>query len=162
MWMILVDIDGTIAATGEILLSRYKIPLQQYPAPMPDGFWTSPEGLAIYRDVEPITDSIEVLNNTEAASYFTLRSPISGFITIRWLQKHGYPEGPVYFCKTLAEKAQLAKGLSPILVIEDDPQAPLFYKSPLVVIARPYNKRIENRMTWKQIIGGSTCIKKPF
>jgi hypothetical protein len=160
--MILVDIDGTIAATGEMLLSRYQVPLHHYPAPMPGNFWTSAEGLVIYRDVEPIPDSVQVLNNAEAVSYFTLRSPISGFITIRWLQKHGYPEGPVYFCKTLAEKAQLAKDLAPILVIEDDPKAPKLYKLPLVIVARPYNKHIKNRLTWKQIIGGSTCIKKPY
>lgn len=160
--MILVDIDGTIAATGEILLSRYKVPLQQYPAPMPDNFWTSPEGLAIFRDVEPIPTSIEALNTVETVAYFTIRPRKSGFITIRWLQKHGYPEGPVYFCKTLAEKAQLAEDLKPVMVIDDDPRALAFYEIPLIVIARPYNKQTKNRMTWNQILGGSACIKKPF
>ncbi len=158
--MILVDIDGTLAATGEILLSRYKIPLQQYPAPMPDDFWTSPEGLAIFRDVKPIPNSIKALNTAEAVSYFTLRPTVAGFITVRWLQKHGYPEGPVYFCKTLDEKAQLAKDIEPILIIEDDPKTPTVYKSPLVIVARPYNTHIKNRMTWKQILGGSACTKK--
>ena len=161
--MILVDIDGTIAATGELLLSRYQIPLQQYPAPMPDGFWSSSEGLAIFRDVEPIPNSIKALNIAEDdIAYFTLRPAIAGFITIRWLLKHGYPEGPVYFCETLAEKAQLAEDLKPVMVIEDDPRASVFYKIPLVVIARPYNKQAKNRMTWNQILGGSACIKKPF
>lgn len=161
--MILVDIDGTIAATGELLLSRYKIPLQQYPAPMPDEFWSSPEGLAIFRDVEPIPNSIKALNIAEDdIAYFTLRPAIAGFITVRWLQKHGFPEGPTYFCKSLAEKAQLAEDLKPVMVIDDDPRASAFYEIPLIVIARPYNKQTKNRMTWNQILGGSACIKKPF
>lgn len=168
--MVLVDIDGTIAATGELLLSRYKIPLQQYPAPMPDGFWSSSEGLEVYRDVEPIPGSIETLNeleNNAAVTYFTLRPKKSDFITVRWLQKYGYPEGPVFFCSTLAEKAQLVEDTEPILVIDDDPQVFLLDSAPLVIIARPYNKMINNnrypdRMSWQQMLGGSKCIKKPL
>lgn len=162
--MILVDIDGSLAATGELLLSRYKIPIRKYPAPMPDGFWSSPEGLAVYRDVEPIPDSIKALNIAEDdIAYFTLRPPIAGFVTIRWLQKHGYPEGPVYFCRTRAEKAQLAEKLGPFLVIEDDPKAPSLFKVPLIIIARPYNRRAKNRKTWRQILGGPLCTTgKPY
>lgn len=162
--MILVDIDGSLAATGELLLSRYKIPIRKYPAPMPDEFWSSPEGLAIYRDVEPIPDSVKtLLCVNEDIAYFTLRPPIAGFVTIRWLQKHGYPEGPVYFCRTRAEKAQLAEKLGPFLVIEDDPKAPSLFKVPLIIIARPYNRRAKNRKTWRQILGGPLCTTgKPY
>ena len=131
MRMILVDIDGSLAATGELLLSRYKIPIRKYPAPMPDGFWSSPEGLAVYRDVEPIPDSVKaLLCANEDIAYFTLRPPIAGFVTIRWLQKHGFPEGPVYFCKSLAEKGTAYRRFKAWLVIEDDPKAPDIYKAP--------------------------------
>jgi hypothetical protein len=164
--MIMVDIDGTIAATGELLLSRYKIPLQEYPAPLPECFWTSPEGLAIFRDVKPIPGSVETLNavSESGITYFTLRPRKADFITVRWLQKHGFPEGPVFFCKSLAEKAQMVKDIDPILVIDDDPRAPLLYNAPLVLIARLYNKGVKNknRMSWQQILGGSACTKKPF
>lgn len=161
--MILVDIDGSLAATGELLLSRYKIPIRKYPAPMPDGFWSSPEGLAVYRDLEPIPDSVKtLLCVNEDIAYFTLRPPIAGFVTIRWLQKHGFPEGPTYFCKSLAEKAQLIEDLKPVVVIDDDPKAPDIYKAPIIVIARPYNKQVKNRMTWQQILGGPACINRHF
>jgi hypothetical protein len=160
--MILVDIDGTIAATGELLLSRYKVALDQYPAPMPDGFWSSSDGLEIYRDVEPIPGSIEALNNVASVSYFTVRPRVSAFITARWLQKQGFPEGPIYFCNTMAEKAQVAKDTNPVLVIDDEPRSPLYYKVSLVIIARPYNTKIKDRMTWSEILGGSSCIKKPY
>jgi len=110
--MILVDIDGSLAATGELLLSRYKIPIRKYPAPMPDGFWSSPEGLAIYRDVEPIPDSVEaLLRASEDIAYFTLRPPIAGFVTIRWLQKHGIPKAPCTFAEHRLKRYSLLKSL---------------------------------------------------
>ena len=161
--MILCDIDGTIAATGEFLQSRYGIPLAEYPAPFPKEFWTSQEGYEAFRDAAPIPGAVEalkMLDQSNPVHYITVRSPEMKFVTFRWLQLHDFPQGAVFFCDNLKEKGDVARDAA--LVFDDDPKAPLFYLfRQLIMIARPYN---QGEGTLEQVLreGGSKRTRKRF
>lgn len=154
--MVAVDVDGTIAATSELLHRRYGVPLDIYPSPLPEGFWESREGLEVFRDVEPIPCAAEALRLVKDLIYVTIRPKIADFITARWLQKHGFPEAPIYFCRNLQEKGLVAKQLGVVAAFDDDPNAPAVYASrmvPAVIIARPYNSSVTApRATWEEIL----------
>jgi uncharacterized HAD superfamily protein len=159
--MILCDIDGTIAATAELLQSRHATSIEKYPVLLPKGFWTSQGGYEIYRDVEPLPgalDAINVIDQVDKLCYFTIRSPEMKFITLRWMQKHGFPLRTVLFCENLNEKSDVAKDAS--LAFDDDPQASSLYQCRLILIARPYNT---GGTTWEQVIreGGLVRTRKP-
>lgn len=154
--MIVVDIDGTIAATIEILNKRFGVPLDRYPSPLPKGFWESEAGLEVYRDVEPLPHAAEALNLINEFVYITIRPRVADFITARWLQKHGFPEAPVYFCNNMQEKGLLAKQLGAVTAFDDDPKAPEVFARqliPAVLISRPYNLSVKAaRVTWKNVL----------
>jgi|LSQX01.1.fsa_nt_gb beta-phosphoglucomutase-like phosphatase (HAD superfamily) len=154
--MILVDVDGTIAATAELLHKRFDVPLDRYPAPLPEGFWESESGLKVYRDVEPIPFAVEALNLVSDLVYVTVRPKAADFITARWLQKYGFPDAPVYFVKSIREKAQLAVQIGAVTAFDDDPKAPEAFAKrlvPAVLISRPYNLSVKAaRVTWKSVL----------
>lgn len=154
--MILVDIDGTIAATVELLNEYFGVPLDEYPSPLPEGFWESQAGLEVFRDVEPLPYAAEALSLVSKLAYATVRPRAAGFITARWLQKYGFPDAPVYFVKSIREKAQLAVRIGAVAAFDDDPKAPEAFTKrlvPAVLISRPYNLSAKAlRLTWKSVL----------
>ncbi len=153
---IFCDIDGTIAATGELIYQRFGLPIETYPSPLSGRFWREKDGFEIYRDAEPLPGAIETLQRISQVYpvvYITIRPVESKFVTARWLQKHGFPQGAIRFCKDLKEKVGV---VGDDLVFDDDPKAPGSYQGCLVMIARPYNKptRTIPRTTWDEILQG--------
>ena len=108
--MILVDIDGSLAATGELLLSRYKYRFVNIQPLCLMGFGI-PGRLAIYRDENQFPIALKHSTSQKTYISYSPRGLPSQGLLIRWLQKHGYPR-PVYFCRTRAEKHSLLKSCS--------------------------------------------------
>jgi len=161
--MILVDIDGTIAQTGEYLYEKYGIPLEVYPAPLPAEFWAGPRGLEVFMNVEPMRFAAEALSVWgEDVIYATMRPMQAEFVTRRWLEKHGFPKGRLVFCKDLNEKCVIARKFGAFFIIEDDPGAPKVFKSGefndqvLFLIKRPYNARSRAIfVSWERLLKGA-------
>lgn len=155
--MIYVDIDGTIAATGERIEELYGIPVTKYPSPLPEGFWETPEGLLVYRDAGVIPHSVKALNNFDTeVVYATIRSPETEFITRRWLDKHGFPKGRLVFCKDHKDKVQSAIRDGAVLIVDDDVRVVIEAQKHglhALLIERPYNKGLNSvkYTTWEEI-----------
>ena len=115
----LADIDGQLKKK----ISGYCN--NQYPFPIPDGYFTSLSGFRTFRDAEPFPGSARLLNSLAelfgGVVYVTTRPLKTEIITRRWLAKRGYPEGKIFFCNWY-EKAEIYSSLKPHLIIEDDPR----------------------------------------
>ena len=165
MVVIVVDVDGTLAATDKILQSRYNVPPHEYPAKLPEGFWESPEGLVLYRDVEPIPGAVESLRKLSQRFYVvyaTVRPRVASFVTARWIRKHGFPVGPVFFCNGLKHKARLQESRGVIGFIDDDPDFPGMVDLPVFLVDRPYNRQVQSanvvRFCWADLLAGKVSV----
>lgn len=122
--MIAVDICNTLADINSAV-RRIVGPFKHYPAPIPAGFWTSPEGLRVFRDAQPMGDAARVLNGLArqlgGVTYVTSRPKKAEFITRRWLKENVFPRGKIIFCER-QEKAAVYASLNPRLIAEDDPE----------------------------------------
>lgn len=79
-------------------------------------------------------------------AYVTCRPRAAEAATREWLKAHGFPEGPLVFCRDTREKAAAALALGASLALEDDPAAIGAYAwagIPVVVPAWPYNRGAE-------------------
>lgn len=122
--MIAVDICNTLADINSAV-RRMVGPFKHYPAPIPTRFWTSPEGLRVFRDARPLHDAAKVISGLAArlggVTYVTSRPREAELITRRWLKRNGFPNGKVIFCER-HEKPTVYASLSPFLIAEDDPE----------------------------------------
>lgn len=149
---IAVDICNTLADINGQLVK--KIPgycNSTYPFPIPDGYFTSPDGLRVFSDAEPFLGTEKLLSSLAelfgGLVYVTTRPPEAEFVTRRWLAKHGYPESKIVFCKW-EEKTAVYSSLAPHLIIEDDPRVLETVKAlnTLVMVPQwPYNSHIKGR-----------------
>ena len=99
MW-IAVDVDNTVANTNLELVRRFGLPLKKYPATqIPPEFFLSNEGMRLFQKTEPFPGAAEALNLFSELgyriAYISSRPGDALFITVRWLQKHGFPADQV-------------------------------------------------------------------
>lgn len=67
-------------------------------------------------DIEPLTSPDKIL--FKPVAYVTAR-PIPSEITKRWLDKHGFPDAPVYTVDTPEEKLQILKDIGIDIFVDD-------------------------------------------
>lgn len=122
--MIAVDICNTLANVGGEL-EKLGIKQDIYPAPMPERFFSSPEGLKVFQNAQPINGANFVVNHYSTlfggVTYVTTRPIEAGLITHHWLANNGFPNGKIHFCKW-EEKPGIYAKLKPHVIIEDDPR----------------------------------------
>ncbi len=122
--MIAVDICNTLANVGAEL-KKLGIEQDVYPAPMPEIFFSSPEGLRLFQNAQPINGAEKVVNHFSAlyggVTYVTTRPMEANLVTHRWLTRHGFPAGKGRFCKW-EEKPGIYAMLKPRVIMEDDPR----------------------------------------
>lgn len=147
--MFISDIDNSLCNTSEEL-SKIGVEQKAYPAPLPEGFWTSKKGLIIFSEVKPLKGAPQFLRNLKrkygALAYVTSRPPESRFITLRWLQLTGHPKAPIYFCADAREKLKVAAKLGATIALEDDPLAVQLYAQAGIAVLMPgweYNQHVD-------------------
>ncbi|AEG15960.1 hypothetical protein Desku_2426 [Desulfofundulus kuznetsovii DSM 6115] len=149
MW-IAVDVDNTVANTNLELVRRFGVPLNKYPAPLPPGFFSTQEGLKLLQRAEPFPRAAETLKTLAdlgyRIAYISSRPGDALFLTVRWLQKHGFPADQVLCGLDRQGKAEVAtKELQAVAVFEDDPvlAAALLNKVPALWLKDwPYNRKL--------------------
>jgi len=148
---IAVDICNTLAnVNGQLAKEIKDYCFDKYPFPVPAKYFTSPAGMRVFRDAQPIPGTIEMLNSLAESFggpvYVTTRPPEAEFITRRWLAKHGYPKGDILFCQ-YEEKISIYSSLAPHLIVEDDPRVLEKAKEELNILTLvpqwPYNRHIK-------------------
>ena len=121
--MICFDICNTLAAVNPLVIARFGGDRHRM-LPIPEDFWASAEGLAIFRDAEPLAHAAQAVNRLAAVyggvTYVTSRPERSELVTRSWLNRHGFPKGEVIFCSR-EEKIRVHLEKKPSLVAEDDP-----------------------------------------
>ncbi len=144
------DIDNTIADTNSLLHRLFEIPKDVYPAPVSPNFWKSGTGLLVFSRANPIAGAREFVENMARrigpVVYVTNRPPVAEFVTKRWLRMHGFPEGPVVFCKGPEGKLLAARRYAPALAVDDDPEAVKMYSFAGIAVLMPgwpYNEAID-------------------
>ncbi|RKO65731.1 hypothetical protein D7024_01270 [Desulfofundulus salinus] len=150
MW-IAVDVDNTVANTNLELVRRFGVSLKKYPAPeVPPGFFCTEEGLRLLQRAEPFPRAAETLKTLAELgyriAYVSSRPGDALFLTVRWLQKHGFPADQVLCGLDRQGKAEVAtKELQAVAVFEDDPvlAAVLLAHVPALWLKDwPYNRKL--------------------
>jgi hypothetical protein len=126
MW-IGVDICNTIANVNLELVRRFNIALDVYPAANgpPRDFFSSPEGVKFFWNVEPFPHAAQALRRIAGAgyrlAYVSSRPRETYFVTKRWLALCGFPPGPVMLGLAAERKVALATRYGLAGFFEDDP-----------------------------------------
>lgn len=148
--MVVTDIDNTICNVNALLYGAFDIPEEIYPAPTPPGFWED-TGLVIFAKAKPFAIGVELLKSVSGGSfdslaYLTCRPRVAEFLTRRWLNLHGFPEAPVFFCRDAEEKVAVATSLNATAAMEDDPETARMYARAGIVVFLPdwpYNRLLK-------------------
>ncbi|MCR4441935.1 MAG: hypothetical protein NUV48_07240 [Peptococcaceae bacterium] len=145
--MICFDICNTVANVNPLVKARFGGDRYRI-LPIPEDFWTSAEGLSIFRDAEPLDHAAQTVNRLAAVyggvTYVTSRPKRSELVTRSWLKCHGFPKGEVIFCSR-EEKIRVLQEKKPSLIAEDDPVVVKGLKSlgvPILVYQWEYNEGI--------------------
>lgn len=145
--MLAVDICNSLADIDSQLKLR-GITQNAYPAPLPECYFTSPDGMRVFRDAEPIEHMVDTVKCLAlllgGVTYVTSRPIVASFVTRRWLKRYGFPAGDVMFCQW-HEKASIYMALKAKVIIEDDPRVLEAIKDPgaLVLVPQwPYNQHL--------------------
>lgn len=170
--MIAFDICNTIASVNPLVIERFGDGNGKHRIfPIPEGFWTSPEGLGFFRDAEPLDHAAQATSKLAAMYggivYVTSRPKEAELVTRGWLNKHGFPKGEVIFCSR-EEKIKVHLEKKPSLIAEDDPVVIKSLKHlgvPVLVFQWDYNENLQGdriipvRKSWKNIgsLGGEMC-----
>ncbi len=127
MW-ITADVDNTVANTNLELIRMFNISLRKYPSPEvpPEFFCGGDECLQMFQKVEPFPNAAETLQTMAQLGYkiaYLSSRPVAAlFITVRWLQKHGFPADQVLCGLDPAGKVEVVtKELKAVAAFEDDP-----------------------------------------
>lgn len=146
--MVASDIDNTIANLTAPLKAR-GVDVSVYPSPLPGNFWASEEALRMFSAAAPILGAAALLQgllkNLGGLVYITSRPAVAEFVTRRWLETHGFPDAPVYFCAGAKGKIAAAASLSVALALEDDPAAVALYAAAGIKVLMPdwpYNRAV--------------------
>lgn len=120
--LIAVDLCNTISNVNAQLV-KYDVDFGLYPGNFPEGFWSSSEGLRIFSKADPMDGAIKAVGFLQNyfqgdVVYVTKRPPESKFVTRRWLEVHGFPDGDLVFCD---DKVPFFKNSNLCAVMEDDP-----------------------------------------
>ncbi|RPF49486.1 deoxypyrimidine-specific 5' nucleotidase type C protein (NT5C) [Thermodesulfitimonas autotrophica] len=148
--MIVVDICNTICDVNGYLKNYADITLDVYPAPIPEKFFRSGEGLRCFLEARPFPGAAHCLRSLAdklgGLVYVTCRPREAEFVTKRWLELHGFPFAPVFFCQGPEDKLRAAKAVGASLALEDDPEAAKLYVQagiPVLLVDWPYNRHLE-------------------
>jgi len=151
MW-IAVDVDNTVANTNLELVRRFGVPLKKYPATIiPPEFFLSNEGMRLFQKAEPFPGAAEALKLFSElgyrVAYISSRPGDALFITVRWLQKYGFPADQVLCGLDRNGKVNVIKNeFQAVAVFEDDPrlarQALVNGVPALWLKDWPYNRRL--------------------
>lgn len=148
--MIAVDICNSVADVNSAIVQHFKPLSEQYPLPIPDGFWKSKEGIKIFKKALPLKNAAEVIsgvfNLLGGVVYVTSRPEEAEFVTYQWLKKYGFPKGRVIFCER-KEKPGIYAALQPCVITEDDPEVIAELQEtlpnvPVLVYQWPYNRHL--------------------
>lgn len=145
--MLVSDIDNTLNALNALIYRAFPFPPHVYPAPLPPGFWSTPEGMKMLWDAPPLAGAAKLLRRLSRGglAYVTCRPRETEDLTHAWLRRWGFPDAPVFFCKDPVEKAAVAARLGAALALEDDPAAVEAYSRvgvAVVVVSWPYNRNL--------------------
>ncbi|MGB9886471.1 MAG: hypothetical protein ACPLRW_05665 [Moorellales bacterium] len=148
--IIVSDIDNCLGDLNVFLQERFGLDLSVYPAPLPDGFFSSPEGLEMLWKVRPFAGAAMSLWGAAANGfrlvYLSSRPREAAFVTRRWLAVHGFPPGGVVLTGDKVGWVLARRG-EVFLVVEDDPRVALELARegvPVYLIDWPYNRGIEH------------------
>lgn len=144
--LVVTDIDNCLCDLNALLQERFGLTLQDYPAPLPEGYFSTPEGLEMLWRAKPFAGAADSLWGAVAAGhrimYLSSRPREAAFVTRRWLAFHGFPPGEVVLT---ADKVRvvLPRRHELLLVVEDDPRVALELANegiPVYLIDWPYNR----------------------
>ncbi len=139
--MVISDICNTLADINSYLRRVFDVSLDAYPAPVSKDFWESGTGLAVLYKAQPIPGAAgclrELAQKLGGPAYVTCRPKKAEFVTRRWLQVHGFPEGPVIYCRDAREKLAAAGKLGAVMALEDDPEAVRLYARNGITVLYP-------------------------
>ncbi|MGB9867944.1 MAG: hypothetical protein ACPLPR_08620 [Bacillota bacterium] len=123
------DIDNTLNALNLLIYRTFSPEKLVYPVPLPEGFWSTPQGMGMLWQAPPIPEVHRMLCALGPGSiiYVTCRPRETEDMTRRWLRRHGFPEGPIEFCGGPEEKVKVALQVGATVALEDDPQCILAY-----------------------------------
>ncbi|MDI6908023.1 MAG: hypothetical protein QMC81_11140 [Thermoanaerobacterales bacterium] len=166
MW-VGVDVCNTLANVNLELLRRFNIRMNEYPAPIEPEWFASSEGLRVLWAAEPFPGAAAALarlvRNGYRLVYVSSRPKEAEFITLRWLEFHGFPEAPLCLLPRgrkviLSEKARVAA------FFEDNPQEILTLKRAgvdVIVKDWPYNRAVQGSArfkAWREVAGQAAGI----
>lgn len=142
---ILVDICNTIADINSELQKR-GVETNTYPAKTD---LTLPDWLKTFMYAEPYPGAAELLNsiyrNGLEIVYFTARPAQADFVTLRWLDMHGFPPGNLLMGLERKNKIKCVEVYQPYFVMEDDPyiiRELLKLNFPVIAKKQPYNFKL--------------------
>lgn len=148
--MVVCDICNTLADINGYLTRYAGVSLETYPAPIPKGFFRSGEGLRCFLEARPFPGAAEAVRGLAeklgGLVYVTCRPREAEFVTKRWLELHGFPFAPVFFCQDTESKLRAAKAVGAALALEDDPEAARLYARAGITVLLPdwpYNRYLE-------------------
>lgn len=148
--MIVCDICNTLADINGYLTRYAGISLETYPAPIPKDFFRSGEGLRCFLEARPFPGAAEAVRGLAdrlgGLVYLTCRPREAEFVTKRWLELHGFPFAPVFFCQGPEDKLRAAKAVGASLALEDDPEAAKLYAQAGIAVLLPdwpYNRHVK-------------------
>lgn len=161
-----VDICNTIADINSQIESCFHVKTETYPVyGVPGDFFSSPGGLAMFRNAAPYAYATTVLWNIARAGcciiYVTTRPPKAVSITEKWLRKHGFPDGQVVFTSRESKADYIIQtGIS--YAFEDDPLIlnTLLRTNVKYVFVKEwiYNRGLKNKKVirfrnWRELLG---------
>jgi len=118
--MVVSDIDNTVNDLNVLIYRIIPSARWVYPAPLPEGFWSTPEGMKMLWDVPPVSDGAKLLNCLQSGGvvYVTCKPRKVEELTRAWLRRHGFPAAPLVFCSGPEEKVEIAVVSGAIMALE--------------------------------------------
>jgi len=120
-----VDLCNTVADINSEIERYFNVRAETYPVcGIPHEFFSTPAGLAMFRNAAPFSCAARVLWNIAKAGckiiYVTTRPGVAGSVTAQWLKVNNFPSGPVAFVPR-GSKADFITETGISCFFEDDP-----------------------------------------
>lgn len=158
--IIFVDICNTLADVNREIenLTGCKRPAGLYfhPSVCPNWFL---EHIEVFENCKPIAESLKGLKKLAEKNdivYLTARPIQAHMVTVNWLKRNGYPDGPVYFSERKAEFAESYLKDHPydrVAFIDDAPHEILSCIQmgyTVFVHRQDYNLHFKNVFSWNE------------
>lgn len=151
--LVVTDIDNVLCDLNTPLRARFGVPLDRYPAEVPEGFFSSPEGMGMFREARPFPGAALSLWGAVSAglrvAYVSSRPPEARFVTRRWLGENGFPPSPVVCAGTARDKVSFvaARKGEVLAAAEDDPVLAVELAGlgvPVLLVDWPYNRHVSH------------------